>query len=685
MSNQLINENSPYLLQHANNPVDWHPWGEEALNKAKTENKPIFLSIGYAACHWCHVMEHESFEDPETAAIMNENFVSIKVDREERPDLDSIYMQATTAMTGTGGWPMSVFLTPDLRPFYAGTYFPPVRRYNMPAFKDVLLSLAKAWKESQEEVNRAGNEVLQYIQPQALPTEIKKSFTEQSLEDATKALLDSYDWGNGGWGGAPKFPQPMTIDFLIRHALSNSHQSEQALKAAVHVLNAMARGGMYDVVGGGFARYSVDNFWRVPHFEKMLYDNAQLAIAYLHGYLVTREPSFRQICEETLDFILRELTHLQGGFYSSLDADSEGEEGKFYVWTQDEIQNTLGEDFDFFKAAYGVTSQGNWEGKTVLQRALDDTTLTARFKIDPEAARRKLSESHGRLLQTRSGRVRPGTDDKILVMWNALALSAFAEAARYLGRKDYLDAAIQNARFLLDNLYVNDRILRSWRDRQAKHNAYLEDYAALIIGLLSLYQSDPNPEWYTTALKLADEMVEHFFDPKGGFFDTRDDHEALLVRPKDIQDNATPSGNALAATALLELSAYGDRLEWRDRAETMLGAIHDAVLRYPTAFAKWLCAADFAVGPTREVAIVGDLAKVETQKLINTLWKDFRPRQVSAISASPPPAGSPALLNDRPLVNGEPTAYVCQGFICLQPVNEATEMEEQLANPSLQI
>ncbi|HSJ87605.1 MAG TPA: thioredoxin domain-containing protein, partial [Anaerolineales bacterium] len=448
MSNQLINENSPYLLQHANNPVDWHPWGEEALTKAKTENKPIFLSIGYAACHWCHVMEHESFEDAETAAIMNENFISIKVDREERPDLDSIYMQATTAMTGSGGWPMSVFLTPDLRPFYAGTYFPPVRRYNMPAFKDVLLSMANAWKEQRDEINRVGSQILQYIQPQVVSSDGEGTFTEQSLEEATKSLLDGYDWGNGGWGGAPKFPQPMTIEFLLRRALSNSPHREQALKASVHILNAMSRGGMYDVVGGGFARYSVDNFWRVPHFEKMLYDNAQLALAYLHGYLVTGEQRFRQICEETLDFILREMTHPMGGFYSSLDADSEGEEGKFYVWTQDELQNVLGADFDIFKAAYGITSQGNWEGKTVLQRAMDDATLAARFKLNAETLRQKLSDSHRKLLHIRSGRVRPGTDDKILVMWNALALDVFAEAGRYLERKDYLEAATRNARFL---------------------------------------------------------------------------------------------------------------------------------------------------------------------------------------------------------------------------------------------
>jgi uncharacterized protein YyaL (SSP411 family) len=678
MPNQLIHENSPYLLQHANNPVDWYPWGEEALTKAKAENKPIFLSIGYAACHWCHVMEHESFEDPETAALMNENFINIKVDREERPDLDSIYMQATNAMTGSGGWPMSVFLTPDLRPFYAGTYFPPVRRYNMPAFKDVLLSMANAWKEQRDEIDRVGAQVLQHIQPQVLATDGKDSFTEQSLEDATKALLDGYDWGNGGWGGAPKFPQPMTVEFLLRRALSISPQREQALKASLHILNAMARGGMYDVVGGGFARYSVDNFWRVPHFEKMLYDNAQLALAYLHGFLVTGEHKFRQVCEETLDFILREMTHPMGGFYSSLDADSEGEEGKFYVWKQDELQNALGEDFDFFKAAYGITSQGNWEGKTVLQRALDDATLAARFKMYPVAVLQKLSQSHRQLLQVRSERVRPGTDDKILVMWNALALAAFAESARYLGRKDYLEAATRNARFLLENLYVNERLLRSWRDGQAKHNAYLEDYAGLILALLSLYQSDSNPEWYITALKLADEMVTHFSDPQGGFFDTRDDHEALLVRPKDIQDNATPSGNALAAIALLQLSAYGDRVEWRDLAETMLGTVQNAVLRYPTAFANWLCAADFAVGPTHEVAIVGDPTNLKTQDLITTLWKNYRPRQVSAISVSPPPTGSPALLNDRPLLNGQATAYVCQGFICLQPTNDPTEMDAQL-------
>jgi len=681
MPNHLINENSPYLLQHANNPVDWHPWGAEALAKAKAENKPIFLSIGYAACHWCHVMEHESFEDPETAALMNEHFVNIKVDREERPDIDTIYMQATVAMTGSGGWPMSVFLTPDLRPFYTGTYFPPTRRYNMPSFREVLLSIAKAWSEDRQEVDRVGEQILQHIQPQLFP-ENKNGISAQALETAIKSLLDSYDWGYGGWGNAPKFPQPMTIEYLLCRALTASPQHEQILKASIHVLDAMARGGMYDVVGGGFSRYSVDNVWRTPHFEKMLYDNAQLALVYLHAFLVTGDTKYRQVCVETLDFISREMTHPDGGFYSSLDADSEGEEGKFYVWTQDEIQNALGADFDFFKTAYGITQQGNWEGKTILQRALDDSSLAARFKLDLGTLQQKLTECHIKLLSARNKRIRPGTDDKVLVMWNALALKAFAEAGRYLERKEYLDIAIRNARFLLSNLYTGDRLLRSWREGQAKHNAYLEDYAGLTLALLALYQSDPNPEWYSTALKLADEMVEHFSDPAGGFFDTRDDHETLLVRPKDIQDNATPSGNALATTALLELSAYGDRTEWRNLAEDMLASISNALLRYPTVFAQWLCAADFAVGPTHEVAIIGELGNPKTQELLRTLWKDYRPRKVTAISAYPPKPGSPVLLNDRPQLNDQPTAYVCQGFVCLQPVNSPIEMEDQLAGKS---
>ncbi len=410
------------------------------------------------------------------------------------------------------------------------------------------------------------------------------------------------------------------------------------------------------------------------YYEKMLYDNAQLALAYLRGYLLTRDERFRQVCVETLDFVLRELTHPLGGFYSSLDADSEGEEGKFYVWDYAELQTALGADFDFFKTAYGITPAGNWDGKTVLQRALDDATLAARFNLTESALTEKLADCHARLLAVRSCRVRPATDDKILTAWNALMLQAFAEAARYLRRDDYLKAARRNADFLLENLIVDGKLLRSWREGAARHNAYLEDYAALTLALLSLYQSDPQPKWYAAALTLADEMVRHYADPSGGFFDTRDDHEALLIRPKDTQDNATPCGNSLAALALLTLSAYGDRPDFRRLAEESLAPVLETAVRYPTAFAKWLSAADFALGPVDEIAILGAFPNPLTE----ALWKEYRHHQVAAIATFPPPEGSPALLHDRPLLNGQPTAYVCRNFVCQQPVNAANELKAQL-------
>jgi len=676
MSNRLVNENSPYLVQHADNPVDWFPWGQEALEKSKTENKPIFLSIGYAACHWCHVMEHESFEDESTAAIMNEHFVNIKVDREERPDLDSIYMTATQSMTGSGGWPMSVFLTPDLQPFYAGTYFPPVRRYNMPSFKEVLLALANAWENEREKILESGQKITAHIQAQSSPSQYELKLTKEHLSAVTKALYDSYDWGYGGWGDAPKFPQPMLIEFLIRQSTRGNENAENMSK---HALHAMARGGMYDVVGGGFARYSVDNFWKTPHFEKMLYDNAQLALVYLHTYLLTGESQFRRVCEETLDFILREMTHPYGGFFSSLDADSEGEEGKFYVWTVEEIKSVLVDDYDFFKTAYGVTESGNWEGKTILQRALDDSTLASRFGMDAETVIEKLAGCHAKLQSKRDERIRPGTDDKVLVSWNALALVAFAEAGRYLKREDYTLAAIRCAQFLIENLLQDGQLLRSWRNGQAKHNAYLEDYAGFILGLLALYQSNANPRWYETARNLAEEMVTHFKDSDNGFFDTRDDHETLLLRPKDIQDNATPSGNALAATALLQITSFGENPGWHDMVDQMLSSNLEIILRHPMAFAQWLCAADFAVGPVQEVAVVGDPGNQNTQAILDTIWKTYRPRQVVAISNHPPNSKAPPLLHNRTLQNNRPTVYVCYNFVCKQPTNDPVELETQLS------
>ncbi|MFZ5857229.1 MAG: thioredoxin domain-containing protein, partial [Chloroflexota bacterium] len=620
MPNHLANETSPYLLQHAHNPVDWYPWGEEALSKARTENKPIFLSIGYAACHWCHVMAHESFEDESTAALMNELFVNIKVDREERPDLDGIYMQAVTALTGSGGWPMSVFLTPDLRPFYGGTYFPPVRRHNLPAFRDVLTSIADAWKNQRDEIDRVGAQLVQHIQAQS-SSSAGAGLAPEHLRLAEQNLLETYDWGYGGWGAAPKFPQPMTIEFLLaRSTLAPTPKEHgRGAQAALHALQVMARGGMYDVVGGGFSRYSTDNFWRVPHFEKMLYDNAQLVRAYLHAWQITGEASFRQIVEETLEFVSRELTHPEGGFYSSLDADSEGVEGKFYVWTKEEIREKLLESSDFFEAAYGITERGNWEGRTVLQRALDDASLASRFNLTEEAVAAKLTDCHRRLLAARAQRVRPATDDKILTAWNGLMLAAFAEASRVLeGRglnehvsgghagppQQYYNLATRNADFILTHLRRDGKLCRSWRDGTTTNAVFLEDYASLILGLLELYQTDFDNKWFTSALELAEEIVQRFRDPAGGFFDTPTDGEVLPVRPKDLQDNATPSGSALATEALLKLSALTGRGDFRDLAEAALRQVAELTVRYPTAFGRWLSAAEFAQAQVKQVAIV---------------------------------------------------------------------------------
>lgn len=684
MSNQLFNENSPYLLQHAENPVDWYPWSEEALEKARREDKPIFLSIGYAACHWCHVMAHESFEDPDTAAIMNEHFINIKVDREERPDLDSIYMSAVVALTGQGGWPMSVFLTPDGKPFYGGTYFPPVRRFNMPAFREVLLGIARNWQEDRSRLIDAGSELTQHLHETQTFGASSEPLSEKYTDEAALRLAQTYDWVNGGWGAAPKFPQPMAIEFLLQRA---ARGDKLALDMGSHALHAMARGGMYDVIGGGFARYSTDDKWLVPHFEKMLYDNALLSRAYLHAYLLTQNLAFRRVCEETLDFIVREMKSppvgdgsSEGGFYSSLDADSEGEEGKFYVWTPEEISSALSDpqNTEFFLAAYGVTEQGNFEGQNVLQRALDDFALSERFNLPVDEIPGRLSVLHAQLLLARENRIRPGTDDKVLVSWNALALIAFAEASRYLKRPDYLAVARQNADFLLTELHPGDRLLRSWRKGHARHNAYLEDYAGLILGLLSLYQSDPDPWWFNSAIQLAEEMLQHFRDEQDGFYDTRDDHGPLVTRPKELQDNATPSGNSLAATALLQLAAYTGRGDWRDLAESMLVSIQGSAVRYPTAFSQWLCAIDFAINPVYEIAVLGEPLDPNTQALTQVIWSRWRPFSLAAISAFPPPQNAPPLLHDRPLLQDRPTAFVCQNFTCQLPVNSPQQLQAQL-------
>jgi uncharacterized protein len=681
MSNRLKNETSPYLLQHADNPVDWYAWGEEALQKAREEDKPIFLSIGYAACHWCHVMEHESFEDPQIAGMLNEHFVSIKVDREERPDLDGIYMEAVVAMTGHGGWPMSVFLTPEGQPFYGGTYFPPVRAHGLPAFRDVLNGISRTWQEDRKELLEAGKKLTRRLHESARWGAGKVDFSPDVLDKATKTLLDSYDWTNGGWGGAPKFPSPMVIDFLLTQS---TRGNEPARKMVDHALEVMQRGGLYDLVGGGFHRYAVDEIWRVPHFEKMLYDNAQLALAYLHGYIVIGNPEFRRTVEETLDFIQRELTDVSGGFYSSLDADSEGEEGMFYVWSADEIEQyvTDPQDLELARSVYQITQAGNFEGKNILQKPANYIALADALDRPVDEIITRLERVHQQLFEARSQRIRPATDDKVLVSWNALALQAFSEAARYLDRPDYLEIAQKNADFLMTNLYSSDRLLRSWRNGTARHNGFLEDYAGLIVALLSLYQTDQDIRWYRHATTLAEEMKVHFKDETGGFFDTRADQNDLIVRPKEYQDNPIPSGNALAAKALLLLSAFSGDTQDQAAVEETIATLQNAFSQHPTAFAYWLQAADFAVGPVNQVALLWPENQDGYDEFKQVLYRLYRPRSILAAAPYPLPADAPPLLNDRPLLQDRVTAYVCKGFVCRQPVSTAGEFETQLVyNP----
>src|SRR5688500_15672588 len=640
MANRLAGETSPYLLQHKDNPVDWYPWGEEALARAREEELPILLSIGYSACHGCHVMERESFEDPETAAHMNERFVCIKLDREERPDLDSIYMEACQAMTGQGGWPLNVFLTPEQVPFFAGTYFPPDSRMGMPSWRSVLDAVATAWDERREEIRQGGARIAERLRGGALLKPSEQDFDEGSLDQAVDALRAQYDPANGGFGGAPKFPPASALELLLR-------RGETEMTA--HTLRAMASGGMYDQVGGGFARYAVDPYWLVPHFEKMLYDNALLARAYLHGWQVTAEPLFRTVTEETLDWALLEMRGDEGGFYSALDADSEGEEGKFYVWSLAELDEEAA-------AAFGATEEGNFEGKNILVRA---------GEASPELKRR--------LYEVRSRRIWPGLDDKRLTSWNALMIAALADAGAVLERDDYLDAARAAADFVLSELRDDDgRLLRTWKDGRGKLNAYLEDHAFLLEALLSLYEATFEPRWFAEARALADAMIARFADDEnGGFFETASDHEQLVARRKDLEDHPIPAGNSSAAYGLLRLAALTGEHEYADRADSVLRLLHELAPQHPQAFGHLLQALDFRLARVKEVALVGP----ELGPLERIVRDEFRPHLVLAGGE---PDGVPLLAGREP-VAGRPTAYVCEQFACRAPVTEPRELEELLA------
>ena len=680
MPNRLIDETSPYLLQHAHNPVDWYPWGPEALERAKVEDKPILLSVGYSACHWCHVMEKESFENRRIAELMNESFVSIKVDREERPDVDSIYMSAVQAMTGSGGWPMTVFLTPEGKPFYGGTYFPPEDRGGMPGFPRVLQSLADAYREKRSEVILTTDKLVQQMQQMASTAPSVDPLTTDVLHQSYRSIASEFDDKYGGVGMQPKFPQPMTYEFLLRHHLR--FQNPRALEMVELTLDRMAMGGIYDQLGGGFHRYSTDTFWLVPHFEKMLYDNALLVRLYLHAYQVTRKPLYKTVVEETLDYVIREMTDSAGGFYSAQDADSEEVEGKYFVWRPEEVIEALGKaDGEVINSYFGVTKVGNFEGQSILNVTADSNVAARESGMSEEEFAEMLGRSRARLLEIRQSRIRPDRDDKVLTAWNGLMLGAFAEAGAVLDRSDYTAVAERSAGFLLDSLRKDERLLRAYRNGQSKLKGYLEDYAFLISGLISLHEATFGGRWLREAVDLGQSMVDLFWDePSGQFYDTGRDHEELVIRPRDIADNAIPSGSSMAADVLLRLSVITGDPEYERRAMTALRSARELMARFPTGAGHWLCALDFYLSPAKEIAIVGDRSELETQALASEVYRQFLPNRVMLGTNNGDDSldGLP-LLKDREKVNGQATAYVCENYVCQLPVTDRAALAKQLA------
>jgi uncharacterized protein YyaL (SSP411 family) len=669
MANRLAEETSPYLLQHKDNPVAWQPWGPEALDRAREEDKPILLSIGYSACHWCHVMERESFEDPETASFMNENFIPIKVDREERPDVDDIYMESVQAMTGQGGWPLTAFLDSEGVPFYGGTYFPPEPRHGMPSFRQVLEATAEAYRSQREQLRAASDRIRESLATISRIEQSDEPLSPEMLDTAASGLLSRADEANGGFGGAPKFPPASSLEFLLARGETDHVRT---------TLDAMMHGGIYDQLAGGFARYSVDSVWLVPHFEKMLYDNALLARAYLHGWQVMEEDRWMAVCRDTLDWALREMRGPEGGFYSALDADSEGEEGRYYVWGEDELRETLAESgmpadsVERLLGYWGVSSQGNFEGRNILH-------IPAGPSANPPD---ELTRAKRVLLEQREQRVRPGLDDKRVSSWNALMIAALADAGAALGRDDYLDAAKGCARFILESMRESDgRLLRTWKDGEARLNAYLEDHAYLVEALLRLYEATLEVRWFDSARETADAMIERFADQeRGGFFTTSHDHEELIARRKDIGDHPIPAGNASAALGMLRLAALTGESRYEEHAVGVLRLFGPAAIRHPDSFGHLLQALDFHLSAVREVALVaprdGTAPLAPLSGLARVVHSEFRPHLVTA--GGPEGTDRPELLRERHAVEGRPAAYVCENFACKAPVTEPEELAAQL-------
>jgi uncharacterized protein YyaL (SSP411 family) len=719
-TNRLIHETSPYLLQHAHNPVDWYPWGPEAFARAHAENKPILLSVGYAACHWCHVMAHESFENPDIARQINEHFVPVKVDREERPDVDALYMEAVQRMNnGNGGWPMTVFLTPDGAPFWGGTYFPPAARYNMPGFPDVLAAISDAWEHRGDDVAQAAGEmraiydresqVSLALPPEIIPATVRVNPTV--LSEATDRMFARIDPIEGGFLPAPKFPNAMSLEFLLRMvkwrheedaeqeaaaaegaerapAEGGQNRQEAAAEQARQVallrltLDKMAAGGIYDHLGGGFHRYSTDARWLVPHFEKMLYDNALLALVYLHAWQLFGDPTYRRVCEETLDFALRDMRDASGGFYSTLDADSEGEEGKFYVWTPAELTAILEPGEARVAVAYwGVTERGNFEGANILHAARPIEAVAAALDLSPEQVRAACDQARAKLAAARTQRVWPARDEKVLAAWNGLLLRALAEAGRILDRDDYREAARANAAFLMDQMAAGGRLQRSWKNGTTRIDAFLEDVAAAINGLLSAYETTGEPRFFATARDWTGDMLDRFWDEAASsFYDVPRDAEPLIGRPRDLSDNATPAGSSLAAEALLRLAAYTGDLRYREYAARVLVPLAAAMADTPLGYGHFLCALDDLIGPFYEIALIGAPDDEGTRALLAAVHGGYLPRAVLAVAA-PGDAAALAtvpLLEGRALLDGQPAAYVCQRFVCERPVTTPAELRSLL-------
>jgi uncharacterized protein YyaL (SSP411 family) len=679
-TNRLQQETSPYLLQHAHNPVDWYPWGVEALGRARAENKPILLSIGYSACHWCHVMERESFENEEIAALMNENFINIKVDREERPDLDQIYMNAVQLMLGHGGWPLTVFLTPDLVPFYGGTYFPPEDRFRLPGFPRVLSGVADAYRSQPDEIAQTTSSFLNELRRMSVAHESNEPINEQLLDAAAAALARNYDPKHGGFGGAPKFPASMNLEFLLR--IHHRNGNGEMLRMVTETCRRMAEGGLYDQLGGGFHRYSTDAQWLVPHFEKMLYDNALLSRLYLHVYQVTGEEFFRRIAEETLDYVAREMTDAGGAFYSTQDADSEGVEGKFFVWSIEEINQLLGEDDGRILAAYyDATPAGNFEEKNILHVPRPAQAVAAELNVPVERLHEVIERSKPLLFAAREKRIKPGRDEKAIAAWNGMMLTSFAEASTILERDDYRRIAERNAEFILTTLRREGALQHVYKDGQAKHHAYLDDYSCVASGLLSLYEATGAIRWLRECITLAEQMCAEFWDETdGGFFYTSTRGEQLIVRNKDFMDNATPAGNSVAAELLLRLALLTENQNHQRKAVTVFRLLRDQMVRYPSAFGYLLGALDFYLSTPQEIVCIGEVGADDSRALLREVWRRYLPNKVVAQSAENDAEASSVLplLRERPALGGRATAYVCENYSCLQPVTTPSELAAQL-------